>query len=183
LARTTWVLPLFLACAFGGHAQDKAAPEYRLKARVLAHLASPKLVEWPGSAFPEDVPYTVGIFGRDPFQSVQDELAEAFKGLRPQGRPVRILRAKSAEELTKCHLVFVAGKESSRADEVLKVVAGRPVLLAGEVPGFAADGGGLNFFMDGGLLRFELNPEALKRAGLSPSAQLLKLAVIVKDGR
>ena len=53
----------------------------------------------------------------------------------------------------------------------------------GESPGFASGGGGINFFIEGKRMRFEINPEATKRANLRVSSKLLRLARVVEDKR
>jgi hypothetical protein len=51
----------------------------------------------------------------------------------------------------------------------------------GEKEGFAAEGGCMNFYLDDKRVRFEINPDAVKRARLKASSRLLQLARIVKD--
>ena len=56
------------------------------------------------------------------------------------------------------------------------------VLTIGEAEGFAAQGGIINFKMEEGRVRFEINVEAATRENLRISSKLLTLAEIVKPG-
>jgi hypothetical protein len=179
--RSVWVSVLTLHVAALVSAQDRVVPEYRVKAFLLSNFSSATALEWPAGAFTgPDAPFVVGVLGADPFK---DELEAAYRGFKAQGRDVKILRTSELADLKTCHMVFVPSAESKRSAEVLDAVRGRPVIVVGESPGFAASGGMLNFFTEEGRLRFELNRDALARTGVSARAQFLRLARIVKDGK
>jgi hypothetical protein len=57
------------------------------------------------------------------------------------------------------------------------------ILTVSECDGFAQKGGVINFYPDGTRVRFEINPEAARRAGLKISSQLMSLGKIVKAAR
>jgi hypothetical protein len=48
-----------------------------------------------------------------------------------------------------------------------------------EVPNFANEGGDINFYISSEKIRFEINPQAARQAGLKVSSQLLALGKIV----
>ena len=50
----------------------------------------------------------------------------------------------------------------------------------GETEGFAQRGGVINFTKVGDKIRFEINPEAAKRAQLKISSRLLRIATLVE---
>ena len=54
------------------------------------------------------------------------------------------------------------------------------ILTVGETQGFAADGGVINFKLDDGRVRFEINVDAAEHEQLHISSKLLSLAQIVK---
>ena len=53
-------------------------------------------------------------------------------------------------------------------------------MTVGEAQGFASGGGVINFKLDSGRVRFEINVEAAEHAQLHISSKLLSLAQIVK---
>jgi len=70
----------------------------------------------------------------------------------------------------------VSMAERKRVHAVLDAVKGDSVLTVGESEGFAASGGVIEFRVDEGRVRMDINSEAAKRAGLHISAKLLSLA-------
>ena len=58
---------------------------------------------------------------------------------------------------------------------------GAAVFTVGEADHFAESGGIAQLVQDHGRMRFAINPAAAQRARLVLSAQLLNLAIVVKD--
>ena len=56
----------------------------------------------------------------------------------------------------------------------------RPVLLVGDTRGYGEAGVHLNFFLEADKVRFELNPAALRQAGLDVSYLLQQVARTVE---
>ena len=160
-------------------AQEREATEYELKAAMLFNIAT--FVEWPDSAFSDkESPFVIGIFGQDPFGPI---LEATLRGKMLNGRRILIKRTSDTGEIRGCHLVYVPGAEIARAGEILEALKSHPALTMGESPGFAALGGGINFFIEGKRMHFEVNPEAAKRSNLRVSSKLLRLARVVEDKR
>jgi hypothetical protein len=93
--------------------------------------------------------------------------------------PLAVRRSRTVEDLTSCHILFVSRSEEGRNEPILATLADVAILTVGEVKGFAERGGTVNFFLEGGRLRFEVNTEAVRRAGLKVASQVLRLARIV----
>ncbi len=83
-----------------------------------------------------------------------------------------------------CHILFVCAAEPKRFQSIAGSLMGLAMLTVGESPGFATDGGVVNFKLEGGKVRFEINMDAAEQAQLHISSKLLSLAeVIRKPGR
>lgn len=145
--------------------------EATVKAAYLLNFA--KLVAWPASAFASGQPLVIGVVGRE---AAAEELARSFAGASANGRriEVRHVPAGDTSALVACHLVFVP--EGERAESVVGAVQGYPVLVVGEVENFVRRGGTLGFVKESGTLKFEANPKAAARNGLTVSAKLLRVA-------
>jgi hypothetical protein len=155
------------------------AKEHAVKAAMLAKLV--KYVEWPKARFPEkDAPFVVGILGSDPFGRRIDR---ALAGVRYQGHPVRVRRYVRPVGIQEAHVLFVPSEAAHWLELVLERVRERNVLVIGESPHFAALGGALGFYREQKNIRFEVNPNAARRAGLKIDSSLLKLARIVEERR
>ena len=164
--------------AAGGQAEPRELPEYVLKAGFLFNFA--KYVEWPEEAFQgPDAPLVIGVVGRDPFGK---DLDRTLAGKTVKGRPIRVARFRSPEDIRDVHILFVPSTEERRLDEVLRRVRSKPTLLVGEDPRFCRDGGTLNILLQQGHPKLQANPEAAARANLTIDAKLLRASTIVRGG-
>jgi hypothetical protein len=146
--------------------------EYNVKAVSL--YAFGRYVSWPPEAFSAaDSPFVIGLLGGNPFGNALDRIA-AKKSLN--GRPIVVRSIQNPAESAQCHIVFVPRTASTETEaELFRQVAGKPVLLVGESPGFANRGGIINFYQSGSNIRFELNPDKGVESRLSLNAKLLTL--------
>jgi hypothetical protein len=76
----------------------------------------------------------------------------------------------------------VAGKAVLNRSFAFGALRPTGILTVGETEGFAAQGGIVNFRLEGGRVRLEINIEAAERAKLRISSKVLSLAQIVKPG-
>ena len=171
-----WSAIWLLAALILAPANAPAVSEYRLKAAFLLNFG--KFVEWPGPAGVSD-PLTICVLGDDPFGS---NLDETLAGRTVGSRPVRARRISETASARSCAILFLSRSEAYRISALAAALKGAPVLLVGERPGFARQGGMINFIETDQKIRFEINEAAAKKAGLKISSQLLKLATIV-EGR
>ncbi|CAG0945533.1 hypothetical protein ANRL1_02405 [Anaerolineae bacterium] len=173
----TLALTLICATVYAAGASSPAPPsEYHVKAAFIFNFA--KFVEWPESSFGRrDAPLVVGILGRDPFGDALDSI----RGKNVQGRSIVVRRIEKGEDLAGCHILFVCASERRGAASVVKDLRNAPVLLVSDIKGFTRLGGTIGLRTVRNRIQFEINPDAAQRAGLRMSAQLLRLATIVRD--
>lgn len=177
LCATVAVLATLL-CPPSVRSQQQAG-EYQVKAAFLFNFG--KFVEWPETSFAEkNSPFSVCVLGNDPFGATLDHTLE---GKQVSNRPVRIVRTTDPALARQCQIVFVSASERPHLPAVLRVLGGSNALLVGELPGFAAAGGAIEFTIEDNHVRFAINPDAIQKAGLQVSSQLLALAKIVREGR
>lgn len=148
--------------------------EYELKAVFLFHFT--QFIEWPDSAFRnDDEPFVIGVLGSNPFRSYLDEIV---KGEVVKGHPLVIRNYKDVREASECHILFIGAGEARKMQDHLKYLKGRNILTVSDIPDFVTHGGMIRFIREGNKVRFIINPEAAKAAGLNISSKLLNLAVI-----
>ena len=161
-----------LACA--ASAQSK---EYQIKAAFLYNFA--QFVDWPSAAFANtNAPFNIGILGDDPFDGALDE---TIQDETVNGHKITAVRSQRIEDLNNCQIIFVCKSEKKRVAEILTELDSKPILTVSEIDGFAQHGGGINFFLAGPKVRFEINPGAAQNDGLKISSQLLSLGKIVQS--
>ncbi|MGH9748728.1 MAG: YfiR family protein [Candidatus Polarisedimenticolia bacterium] len=156
---------------------DPGSPslELQVKAAFLYNFA--KFAEWPDDAFRgPDAPLLIGVVGGDLFL---EALERGVAGKTVGGRPFAVRRVRDPVADPVCHILFVAAGEARRLPRLLEQLGGAPVLLVGETPGFASEGGVINFFIEENRVRFEVNLTSAERARLRLSSKLLSLARLV----
>lgn len=183
--RRARVLALILLVAAGNlragvAGADRHSPlalEYEIKAVFLANFA--KYVEWPEHSALADpkAPIVVGVLGEDPFGRALDE---AVQDKTAHGRRMVVRRYRAPEQVKGCHVVFVSSSEVKQAGEILRALGKDGVLTVDENRSLPPAGSMITFTMDHGKVRFEIDVDAARRAGLRISSQLLKLAAAVR---
>lgn len=174
------VLAVAFLCGLGfqTHGAEGPSLENKVKAACLYQFAAN--TEWPAGTFANpSAPLVIGLLGDVPFA---DDLERGLQNKTAQGRKLAVRRLASAENLEGCHVLFVSPSQEGRIDALLQQLAGRPILIVGEAERFAQRGGAINFVKQDGNVKFEVNTDAVARARLKLGSQVLKLALLVKDG-
>lgn len=149
---------------------QEVSQEYQIKAAYLYNFL--KYVEWQE---PVDRTFKICVAGQNPFGGVLEALT---KNERVRGNPVQTELILGFEP--GCDVIFTP--RTSNIPAYLQGAAGMPILTVGETPRFIEQGGIVNFFLENGKVRFEINRNAAERAGLRISSRLLQLAKIVDTG-
>jgi hypothetical protein len=156
--------------------QGQTTEEYRVKAAFLRNF--PKFVEWPSQAFKNpSEPFAICVLGKNPFG---DALARAVSGGTVDGRPFSVLQIEDPSPARICQILFISASERRRLHSILGELKGAATLTVGECDDFAEAGGVVNFKIEGGSIRLQINPAAAAQQQLHISAKLLSLAEIVK---
>jgi hypothetical protein len=173
-------LSFSLSWAPGALAQDRDSSEYLIKAGFIFNFA--KFVDWPPATFAQpDSPIVIGILGTDPFGAIIDQIVQEKK-IGGRGFVVRRLKwGTDLKDLKECKILFVGASERVHIDELVQIVRGLPILTVGETPGFAEHGGVIRLVLEDNRVRFEVNVDAARQAGLTISSRLLTLARIIQQ--
>jgi hypothetical protein len=150
----------------------QSVDEYQVKAFFLSNFT--RYVEWPSQKFksPND-PIVICIFGQNRFGSA---LERATHGNVVEGRPLVIRQLGEIHGQCDCHIVFVNASDRKRFRSAGEAIRGSGVLTVGETEGFNSDGGVINFRLEDGKVRFDINVEAAGQEQLHISSKLLNLA-------
>jgi hypothetical protein len=173
LGVTLIAAPAFTSLA---SAQTLTASDVSVKAAFLYNFA--KFAEW--SALPSGAPLVVCIVGDD---AIAAALVDTVRGQNINGHRLDVLRSPDGATWGGCNLLFVAAVEAQRSIGALSVIRKQPVLTVSDGKGFAQAGGIIEFYVDGGLMRFEINVDSAERSGLRLSSRLLGLAKVIRDRR
>lgn len=171
--RRTFIL--IAAAGFIAIAAAQTVDEYHVKGAFVFNFA--KFIQWPPETFktPSD-PLVICVLGQD---QIADALKELVSRSSIDGRSALVQRLSGGQPARGCHILFVGSSENKRFRSSLRNPAG--TLTVGETPGFAVNGGIINFKLEGGRVRFEINAAAAEREQFHISSKLLSLAQIVRE--
>ena len=150
-------------------AEDKPS-EYAVKAAFLRSAV--RLVDWTAE---RRVPLEVCVLGEDPFGPSLDAIRGTAGDLS-----IEVQRHADARDARECEVVFVARSERAHLKTILATLAGGGALTVGDTEGFAAQGVILNFYLDGSKVRFEVNVDAARQAGVPLQPRLVSLGRVVR---
>lgn len=173
--RNILFITLFVYCAIfpfpqNTLAQKTRAGEYKVKAAFLLNFA--KFINWP----PGSDEMSLCILGEDPF----DGDIDIIQGKPVKGRALAVKRIKTVQEARDCKILFISSAVKTSMMHTVAALKGIHVLTVGDTEGFAQQGVIINFYLEDEKVRFEINIEAAKHAGIQISSNLLKLARIVE---
>jgi hypothetical protein len=160
-------------------AQAPVKREYQIKAAFLFNFC--QFVEWPPDAFASaEAPFVIGVYGNNPFGHY---LEETVAGEDVNGHPVVVKYFNSVDNVDSCQILFVSAHEKSECEQVLSALKGKAVLTIGDAPYFLAQNGMIKFFTRNNSIKFQINLEETKTAGLVLSSKLLRLAEIYEPAQ
>jgi len=166
---TLFALCLLLA---GGWSKAAVTPqlEQAVKASFLFKFAP--FVEWPTGAVAVGKPFTICLSGEDPFGATLDEVV---RGQRISGRSVLVRRLTEGTGATGCQMLF-AGRSTNPDYAPFTDLSGQPVLTVSDQKN-GVPGAMIQFVMQGGRVRFQIDNSAARANGLVISSKLLALSV------
>lgn len=175
--RMSWGFLLALVLIVHSTACFAAREEYAVKAAFVLNFII--FTEWPervlGDSRDEIVLCVVG--GK--------KIPHSFMGLdgkKVKKKSLRVVHASDDETLPECHVIFyLEDVNTQNLVRTLQAVHSKPVLTIGEKKNVTKLGGAIHFFMDGGKLRFAINPKIVTEQGLKMSSRLLQIATIIND--
>ena len=160
----TFFILIISVCSFTLKAD--ALPEYTIKAAYLYNFAL--LTDWPENK--KSGNFNLCLHGKDSFGSAID----ALEGKMIGNQIIKIQTLKDAENVKKCHIVFLGEADHHKEKQILEEIAGSPVLIVTD-DAKKADYHIL-IVQDSEKLAFTINMKALKESNLSLSSRLLNLA-------
>ena len=166
------VLALWMAGPAITHAAEARPGEYELKAAFIFNFS--QFVEWPTNAFSsESDPMIIGVVGSDPFGPILDRIVQDEK---VRGRTLVVERYARPNEIKRCHILFVSKSLAAQWPEILRAVIDQPILTVSDMDRFSNRGGMIHLVTEKNLVRMRVNPEIARRARLTISSKLLRLA-------
>ena len=154
--------------------QTEKGHEYELKATFIYHFT--RYIQWPHTEGSES--FDIGILGQS---EIVKHLEEIAKKKTVKNKKMAIKHLDHIEDIQDCEIVFVSASRGEDLDRILQNIGDKNILTISDTKGFAQRGIAINFIIEQGKMKFEINTRALERAGLVVSSQLQKLAILVDE--
>ena len=150
--------------------QPSKPTEYDVKAAYLLNFG--KFVRQANGGTPRSS-FEICILGHDSMGPTIDELGanQTIDNL-----PVHVHRLSDATDAKGCAIVFISADEGDRLHEDLTLLSPFDVLTVGDAPDFLDRGGMIQFLLVQNHVRFSVNLNAVNRAHLVLSSELLRVA-------
>jgi hypothetical protein len=155
-------------------AQQPKPKEYQVKATYLYNFG--RFIRWPVTAA-QDSSFPICVLGQDPFGPTLDS---TLVGENLDGKPVVVRRISRAQDVGDCRILFISSAEENHLKQILAALEKTGVLTVSDMPDFSRQGGMIQFVLEGGKVRFEINLASAEAAKLIVSAELLKVAATVR---
>jgi hypothetical protein len=145
--------------------------ERALKAAYLFNFI--QFTQWP---VPPDEPFRLCVLGRTPLdeQLAQLEGKQVLGGLH-----ISVRHVGPRDSLAGCHALYLDDSQRGQVDEVLGKLGSAPVLTITDSDGLADRGLMIEIHKRDARLGFEVNLKMARKANISFSARMLKLASYV----
>lgn len=170
------IFSLYALITFPCYAGSPSASEYQIKSVFLYNFVN--FIYWPESAFENDTsPFNLCVFGKNPFGAFLKVTTENQKAGK---HPIKLHYLDRASQIHTCHILYISNNQQAQVIQILRLTKKYPMLTVSDVDNFIPLGGMVNFFKISNKVRLAMNPNAIRKADLKASANLLKLAKIVK---
>jgi hypothetical protein len=155
------------------NAQDTTSIEYKVKAAYIFKFFN--FFEWNNSdtTIPKQ-PFRVGVFGDSAIYAALENLSKVSGGEGIIPKKINV-----GDSLKGLHLLFLSKSSSDSLQKIIQESQSLNILTVGEETSFCLKGGAVNFIIDNEKVKFEINRQAVKKAGIQVSARILKAAIHV----
>ncbi len=158
-------------------ANNQSGSEYHVKGAMMVQFLSH--VDWPEDSDVSDKskPFVIAVIGENPFGSYLDKIS---KKVKIKSKNLKIRYISEVNEISGCHLLFISRSMKRKLQEIIEFTKDKPILPVGDTRGYAEMGVHINFYLEHGKVRFEINQLAVLASVLKVNYHLFQYAKIVK---
>jgi len=147
--------------------------ESYVKASLLFKIA--QYTEWNTANDPKI--FQIAVLGKTPFTG---ELEKIAAKTRIKNKPVVINYINDYKKAEGAEIIFICSSEKKAFPEIIRAYQEKNTLLISDSPNFSGNGVHFNFIVESDeTIHFEIDLQALKKAGLKPDLQLLSIGKII----
>jgi hypothetical protein len=142
------------------------------KAQAMFLYNFSRLIKWPEANTQGD--FIFGILGTE---EVYNDLQHLTIGKKVGSQPIVVKLFKEPNQITACHVLFIANNKLGQFNEVLNRVQNKSSLIVTEKKGMLNSGSTIDFVLAGDKLRYMVSEENAKKNNLVLSRNLQDMAL------
>ncbi len=150
-----------------------AEDAFELKAAFTYNFA--KFTQWPQARIEQQSTWKICFIGkqyRDSFMALSTKKIDS--------QSISPIELTETNQVDQCDAIFIDSNYRELTRRLFLAVHDKAILTVSDISGFSAQGGMIEIIEQDQRLYFKVNQQALEKAGLTISSQVLKLAVEVK---
>ena len=150
--------------------------EKEVKAVAIEKLAI--FIQWPEAAGLEKrQEFVIAVYNNE---ELGETIRNIYRGHPIKSRRVRVVNFTDPRKMPDCEVVFIPKVKRSILYDILGKARQISALTVADTEGFADEGCCINFYMEKGKLRFEINQSQMNALGFTVDYKLLSIARLVK---
>lgn len=118
--------------------------------------------------------FTIGVVGN---AYVSKSFNATFNGKRIQNSSTKVVRFHNFSQVQDCDILFISASSASNISSITRNFSNKRTLIITEREGMLRQGSGINFVTRNGKMKYQINQNRIRSAGLSLDAKLVNLAV------
>lgn len=164
------------------YAANPTVREYQVKAKYLYSFT--KFIVWPDDAFfSSDAQLHLCVLGENPFSRALVLIVRKHNKRKGVKYILKVRYLKAVEETKGCHVLYISDSEEYYRASILAYVESQPMLTVSDMSNFAIGGGMIQLYRRKNKIRFIIDPQTVREAGLEPHANLLRISERVSKKR
>jgi hypothetical protein len=132
-------------------------------------------IQWPMAS--NDETFIIGVVEYPPLAT---ELSLATEIAKVSGKKVEIREFAYAEDIEKCHVLFVPAYKAKQIPKVMETLGGKPTLIITNKTDYARKTGGINLVLVDGKLKYEINCKSIEKRGMKISSSVKSMGIVVE---
>jgi len=161
----------FLVCF---HLDACAQSQEKVYSTVILNFS--KGIEWPKELSREN--FTIGVFEYEPLAI---ELLTMGSSMKVSNKKIEIRNIRDIAEIDGCHILFLPAYKAKSMTAILNKLGKSPTLIITNKVDMARKGSGVNFVLQNGKLKYEINCKSIEERGMKISANIKGMGIIVED--
>lgn len=167
-----FLLGIFILCSFKLPAQQEYTTSNENTLRSLFIYNFTKHIVWPSNSL-VTTRFNIGVHGSP---ELTESILKVTRGRTVFDKNIDVKNITDSTDISGLHILYIAQTNTLKIEKIVQQYGESGVLIITEEKGMLEKGAGINMIQKQDNLRFELNEEALRKAGLRVSNQLINLA-------